>query len=64
MASSLNLSPLVLDGLEDFAGRGKVLQTSRRKDEEAALREVLETPWPDPSGHGAPASHTLHTLRD
>ena len=34
----------VLDGLKQFAGRGKVFQTSLSKDDERALREVLETP--------------------
>lgn len=33
----------VLDGLKQFAGRGKVFQTSLNKDDERALREVLET---------------------
>ena len=33
----------VLDGLKQFAGRGKVFQTSLSKDDERALREVLET---------------------
>ncbi|HEX7959031.1 MAG TPA: DUF1269 domain-containing protein [Terriglobales bacterium] len=34
----------VLEGLKGFAGRGKVFQTSLNKDDEKALREVLETP--------------------
>jgi uncharacterized membrane protein len=34
----------VLDGLKQFAGSGKVFQTSLSKDDERALREVLETP--------------------
>jgi uncharacterized membrane protein len=34
----------VLDGLKPFAGRGRVFQTSLSKDDERALREVLETP--------------------
>lgn len=34
----------VLDGLKAFAGKGKVFQTSLNKDDEKALREVLETP--------------------
>jgi uncharacterized membrane protein len=34
----------VLTGLKDFAGKGKVFQTSLSKDDEAALREVLEAP--------------------
>jgi uncharacterized membrane protein len=34
----------VLDGLKDFAGRGKVFQTNLIKDDEKALREALETP--------------------
>lgn len=33
----------VLDGLRPFAGKGKVFQTSLSKDDEAALRKVLET---------------------
>ena len=32
----------VLEGLKDFAGRGKVFKSSLNKDDEAALREVLE----------------------
>jgi uncharacterized membrane protein len=32
----------VLAGLKDFAGRGKVFQTSLNKDDEATLREALE----------------------
>jgi uncharacterized membrane protein len=32
----------VLKGLEQFAGKGKILQTSLSKDEESSLREVLE----------------------
>ncbi len=34
----------VMDGLKQFAGRGKVFQTSLNKDDERTLREVLETP--------------------
>jgi uncharacterized membrane protein len=34
----------VLDGLKQFAGRGRVFQTSLSKDDERSLREVLETP--------------------
>lgn len=34
----------VLDGLKEFAGRGKVFQTNLTKDDENALREALETP--------------------
>lgn len=34
----------VLDGLKPFMGKGKVFQTSLNKDDEKALREVLETP--------------------
>ena len=34
----------VLDGLKQFAGRGRVFQTSLNKDDEKSLREVLETP--------------------
>jgi uncharacterized membrane protein len=33
----------VLTGLKDFAGKGKVFQTSLSTDDEAALREVLES---------------------
>jgi len=32
----------VLDGLKEFAGKGKVFQTSLSKDDEDALRAVLE----------------------
>ena len=32
----------VLDGLKEFAGKGKVFQTSLNKDDEAALRDALE----------------------
>jgi uncharacterized membrane protein len=32
----------VLDGLKEFTGKGKVLQTSLTKDEEGALRAVIE----------------------
>lgn len=32
----------VLEGLKQFAGKGKVLQTSLTQDDEAALRAVLE----------------------
>jgi uncharacterized membrane protein len=32
----------VLAGLKEFAGRGKVFQTSLNKDDETALREALE----------------------
>ncbi|HEY6271424.1 MAG TPA: DUF1269 domain-containing protein [Terriglobales bacterium] len=34
----------VLDGLKQFTGKGKVFQTSLNKDDENALRQVLETP--------------------
>ena len=34
----------VLDGLKEFAGRGRVFQTSLDKDDEKALREALEAP--------------------
>ena len=34
----------VLEGLKEFAGKGKVFQTSLSKDDEQALREVLEKP--------------------
>ncbi|HEX7895991.1 MAG TPA: DUF1269 domain-containing protein [Terriglobales bacterium] len=33
----------VLDGLKQFAGKGKIFQTSLNKDDENSLREVLET---------------------
>ena len=33
----------VLDGLKQFAGKGRVFQTSLNKDDEKTLREVLET---------------------
>lgn len=32
----------VLDGLKEFAGKGKVFQTSLSKDDEASLRAALE----------------------
>lgn len=32
----------VLDGLKEFAGKGKVFQTSLTKDDETALRDALE----------------------
>lgn len=32
----------VLSGLKDFAGKGKVFQTSLNKDDETTLREALE----------------------
>jgi uncharacterized membrane protein len=34
----------VLDGLKQFAGKGKVFQTSLDKDDENSLREALEAP--------------------
>jgi uncharacterized membrane protein len=34
----------VLDGLKQFAGKGKVFQTSLDKDDEKTLREALEKP--------------------
>jgi len=34
----------VLDGLKPFVGKGKVFQTSLSKDDEKALRDVLEKP--------------------
>jgi uncharacterized membrane protein len=34
----------VLDGLKEFAGKGKVFQTSLSADDEAALRKVIEAP--------------------
>ena len=36
----------VLAGLKDFAGKGKVFQTSLNKDDESTLREALEKPVP------------------
>lgn len=36
----------VLDGLKQFAGKGKVFQTSLDKDDEKTLRDALETPAP------------------
>lgn len=33
----------VLEGLAEFAGKGKVLKSSLKKDSEEALREVLES---------------------
>lgn len=32
----------VIEGLKEFAGRGRVFQTSLNKDDEATLREALE----------------------
>jgi uncharacterized membrane protein len=37
-------SDKVLDGLKQFEGRGRVFQSSLNKDDEKALREVLEAP--------------------
>lgn len=34
----------VLDGLTQFAGKGRVFQTSLSKDDEQSLRDVLEAP--------------------
>ena len=34
----------VLDGLKEFAGKGRVFQTSLDKDDEKALRDALEAP--------------------
>jgi len=34
----------VLEGLKEFTGKGRVFQTSLSKDDEKALREVLEKP--------------------
>ena len=34
----------VLDGLKQFAGKGRVFQTSLDKDDEKKLRDALETP--------------------
>jgi uncharacterized membrane protein len=34
----------VLEGLKQFSGRGRVFQSSLNKDDEKALREVLEIP--------------------
>ena len=39
-------SDKVLDGLKPFVGRGRVFQSSLSKDDEKALREVLEAPSP------------------
>jgi len=39
-------SDKVLEGLKEFTGKGKVFQTSLSKDDEHALREVLETGLP------------------
>jgi len=39
-------SDKVLDGLKPFVGRGRVFQSSLSKDDEKALREVLEAPAP------------------
>jgi len=36
----------VLEGLKQFAGKGKVFQTSLNKDDEAALREAIEGGMP------------------
>jgi uncharacterized membrane protein len=36
----------VLQGLKEFAGKGKVFQTSLNKDDEAALREAIEVGMP------------------
>jgi uncharacterized membrane protein len=36
----------VLEGLKAFAGKGKVFQTSLAKDDEEALRAILEKPTP------------------
>jgi uncharacterized membrane protein len=36
----------VLQGLKEFAGKGKVFQTSLNKDDEAALRDALEAGMP------------------
>jgi len=36
----------VLQGLKEFAGKGKVFQTSLSKDDEAALREAIEMGMP------------------
>jgi uncharacterized membrane protein len=33
----------VLEGLKDFAGKGKLFKTSLEKDTENALRQALET---------------------
>jgi uncharacterized membrane protein len=34
----------VIDGLKQFAGKGRVFQTSLSKDDENSLRQVLESP--------------------
>jgi uncharacterized membrane protein len=36
----------VLDGLKPFTGKGKVFQSSMSKDDEKALRDVLEATAP------------------
>jgi uncharacterized membrane protein len=36
----------VLQGLKEFAGKGKVFQTSLSKDDENALREAIEVGLP------------------
>jgi uncharacterized membrane protein len=39
----------VLQGLKEFAGKGKVFQTSLSKDDENALREAIEAGMPVPA---------------
>ena len=34
----------VLEGLKQFTGKGRVFQSSLNKDDEKALRDVLEAP--------------------
>jgi uncharacterized membrane protein len=34
----------VLEGLKQFTGKGRIFQTNLSKDDDKALREVLETP--------------------
>lgn len=45
----------VLEGLKEFAGKGKIFKTSLTKDDEAALRQVLEAPPTAPQASGAGA---------
>ena len=45
----------VLEGLKEFAGKGKIFKTSLTKDDEAALRQALEAPPTAPQASGAGA---------
>lgn len=45
----------VLDGLKEFAGKGKIFKTSLTKDDENALREALEAPHSSGQASGAGA---------